>query len=74
MQGKLIYEKYGFRQVGETARIDCKSFGEDVVFPLANMEWKPENLEKGVDPESKVAEVQAEAMEEEAEQKLELAG
>ena len=37
VQGKPIYEKYGFSQVGEAVKIDCRPFGVDVVFEMANM-------------------------------------
>jgi hypothetical protein len=42
VQGKPIYEKYGFRQVGEGVKLDLSSVGKPgVVFEMANMVRQP---------------------------------
>lgn len=40
--GKPVYERSGFRQVGELVPWDCKPFGKDLVFYMARMAWMPE--------------------------------
>lgn len=41
--GQPVYERYGFKQVGEHVRVDCKPFGIDGSFDMALMIMDPEN-------------------------------
>jgi len=41
-QGKPVYEKCGFQQVGDLVPWDCKPYGVDAVFNITKMAWYPE--------------------------------
>ena len=41
-QGKPVYERCGFQQVGDLVPWDCKPHGIDLVFNIAKMAWYPE--------------------------------
>lgn len=43
VQGKPVYERCGFRQVGESVPWDCKVDGQHTVFNIAKMAWYPHN-------------------------------
>lgn len=45
-QGKPVYERCGFRQVGELVPWDMRPYGIDVVFNIAKMALLPEGTEK----------------------------
>jgi GNAT superfamily N-acetyltransferase len=43
--GKPVYEKAGFRQVGDSVPWDMRPYGIDVVFDIAKMAYYPERPE-----------------------------
>ena len=50
VMGKPIYEKYGFRQVGEVVKCDLQSHGGTGEFLMANMEYRGRKASVGVVP------------------------
>lgn len=40
--GKPIYEKFGFKQVGELRELDLRAYGMDAYFELSNMKYDPQ--------------------------------
>lgn len=46
VQGKPVYEKCGFREVGEHVPWDMRPYGIDVVFNIAKMAYFPEDAEQ----------------------------
>ena len=50
VMGKPIYEKYGFRQVGEVLKIDLEKYGGTGEFLMANMEYRSRKAGLGVVP------------------------
>lgn len=51
VQGRPVYLRYGFKQVGEDRRVNLREYvgaeGAPTEFVLANMQWSPESREKG---------------------------
>ena len=50
-QGRPVYAKYGFEQVGELVRLDLGPYGREVVFEMANMARFPKTM-RGVGGEN----------------------
>ena len=47
VMGRPIYEKMGFRQVGELMELDLRPFGVETTFVMAKMAYIPSNGEEG---------------------------